>query len=86
MSRSYKKQPYCGYTTAVSDKIGKKMINRRFRFIERNNIRNCISEDNYDNFNTTDINQISKWCYLAKDGKQYIKDYKVGSFHKDLKK
>lgn len=86
MSRSYKKQPYCGYTTAVSDKIGKKMINKRFRLIEKNNIKNCIEEHGYDNFVTSDINQISKWTYLAKDGKQYIKNYKIGSFCKDLKK
>lgn len=74
MSRSYKKTPICGYTKANSDKQGKKMISKRIRMIEKQNIHSCLNHDNFDDFSTTSKEQIPKWTYLAKDGKQFLHD------------
>lgn len=86
MSRSYKKVPICGYTTAVSDKKGKKQINKRFRLIEKKNIYDHLNNDSFEDFVSSDINSIPKYTYLPKDGKQYLTTTDIEIRRKSLKK
>ena len=85
MSRSYKKTNICGYSTSVSDKPGKRQINSRLRMKEKLNIHRHI--DDFEGFVTTHKDDVEKYSYLPKDGKQYIHmNGDPVAFRKSLKK
>lgn len=74
MSRSYKKHPGGGITTAVSDKPWKKIDHRRYRHYYKNKIRH----EEYDDIEPPEYKE-EPWGW-PKDGKQYwaegVDDYR----------
>jgi hypothetical protein len=66
MSRSINKSPIIGYTTAVSDKPGKKQANKRFR-------RKIKVELQGKEIFTLHRRQTTAWD-MPKDGKHYVKE------------
>ena len=64
MSRSRRKTPIIGYTTAVSDKLGKKQANKSFRRKIKVDVLNGV-----ENF-TIHNKFITEWD-MPKDGKHY---------------
>ncbi|MDY4280900.1 MAG: hypothetical protein SOX56_07525 [[Pasteurella] mairii] len=65
MSRSYKKTPICGITSAESEKQDKRIANRRFR----RNARQLVKIGKEPPFN---IRVVSNVYSFDKDGKQYF--------------
>lgn len=65
MSRSYRKMPICGITTAESEKQDKQIANRRFR----RNTRQLVKAGKEPPFN---IRAVSNVYSFDKDGKQYF--------------
>lgn len=69
MSRSYRHNPFCGYTTARSDKPGKVNANRSLRRRAVAKLRSCTD---FDNFIGPVISDVSHPWDFPKDGKQRI--------------
>lgn len=67
MSRSINKTPIIGYTTATSDKPGKKQANKRFR--RKTKVEVLQGKE----FFTLRKRQTSAWD-MPKDGKHYVKE------------
>lgn len=67
MSRSINKISIIGYTTAISDKPGKKQASRRFRHKTR------VELLQRKEFFTLHRIQTTSWD-MPKDGKHYVKD------------
>lgn len=67
MSRSRNKTPIIGYTTATSDKPGKKQVNKRFR----SKIKVELQQGK--EIFTLHKRQTTAWD-MPKDGKHYVKD------------
>lgn len=65
MSRSYRKTPICGITTAISEKRDKQIANRRFR----RNTRQLVKVGQEAPFH---IRMVSNVYNFDKDGKQYF--------------
>lgn len=79
MSRSYRKKPICGVTTAKSEKKDKRLVNRLFRRASRNRIKS-----NRDPF--YNLKEISDIWDFAKDGKVYYCDKMITKYPKILRK
>jgi hypothetical protein len=75
MSRSRKKIPIIGITTATSEKQNKRLANRRFRRVTKIELK--ISKE----FITPYKVLSNVWCY-DKDGKRYVRNLA----EKDLRK
>jgi len=65
MSRSRRKNPFCGITTAKSDKINKQKANRRLRL----KVKNALKKGKFAKITRNEVS--SPWEF-AKDGKQRI--------------
>ena len=65
MSRSFNKTPIIGYTTATSDKPGKKQANKRFRRKAK------VEVQQGKEFFTIHKKQTTAW-EMPKDGKHYV--------------
>jgi hypothetical protein len=74
MSRSVKHSPFCGFTTAESEKSDKKMWHRALRSKEK--IRLSKTLNNLDEIDSyiplTENDAINPWC-MAKDGKHRLR-------------
>lgn len=79
MSRSYKKTPICGLTTAKSDKEDKRLANRLFRRASRNRIKS-----NRELFYR--LREVCNVWDFAKDGKIYYDKEAVKRYPKVLRK
>ena len=79
MSRSYKKMPISGFTTAKSEKEDKRFANRLFRRASRNRIKSN-REPFYRLREVCDV-----WDF-AKDGKMYYDKEAVKKYPKVLRK
>lgn len=71
MSRSYKKHPGGGITTAMSDKPGRKTDHRRYRHYYKDRIRH----EDYDNIEPPNVKE-NPWNW-PKDGHQYWSEGKT---------
>jgi hypothetical protein len=71
MSNSYKKTPICGHTTAESEKMDKRLANRRFRRTVRQQLGGVAIGDDADSV-ITDIRAVSNVWAFDKDGKQFL--------------
>lgn len=69
MSRSYRKKPIMGNTTAKSEKADKRAANRKFRRKVKSQINVYID---VDTILISDLREVSNLCGFAKDGKNYI--------------
>ncbi len=69
MSRSYRRNPFCGHTCAKSDKPGKVLANRSLRRHAGMAIVACLDFDDYIDPVANDVS--SPWDF-PKDGKQRI--------------
>lgn len=67
MSRSLKNTPIIGYTTATSDKPGKRQANKRFR--RKTKVEVLQNQQLF----TLHKRQTTAWD-MPKDGKHYVKD------------
>lgn len=67
MSRSRRKTPIIGWTTAPSEKEDKRLANRRLRRIVRNILRTQEDPDVLP-----DLREVSDPWDMNKDGKQWI--------------
>ena len=65
MSRSRRKNPYCGFTTAKSDKFSKQKANRRIRL----KVKDALKKRKFAKITR---NEVSCPWYFVKDGKQRI--------------
>jgi len=65
MSRSRRQQPFCGITTAQSEKQDKRDYNRRFRRVSKQQIQLAPEADV-----KPDLREYSNPWNLSKDGKQ----------------
>ena len=63
MSRSFRKIPIAGITTAKSEKQDKRLANRRYRRITKQLIKN-------NNFNLPLLREVSNIWSMDKDGKK----------------
>ena len=79
MSRSYKKTPICGLTTAKSEKEDKRLANRRFRRASRN-----LVKSNREPFYR--LREVCNVWDFAKDGKMYYDKEAVKKYPKALRK
>ena len=70
MSRSRKKVPYCGHTTARSEKKDKQIWHGQLRAAERTNLASARPEE-LENHVTAIPNDVMNEYDMAKDGKQY---------------
>ena len=75
MSRSRKKTPKTGITSAETEKSNKRNANRKFRRVTKNQLKNGDSQ-------FVAIKEISNVWSFDKDGKQYLKN----PTKKDLRK
>ena len=66
MSRSYRKTPIFGTTTADSEKKDKRLANRKYR----RSVRQLVDEDLNDE-NIPDIREMSDVWSFDKDGKRF---------------
>jgi len=64
MSRSYKKNPFCGNTTAKSEKQDKRLSNRKYRRINKKILNNT-----QDKSDILPIQSTSDQWLMDKDGK-----------------
>jgi hypothetical protein len=69
MSRSYRRNPFCGHTCAKSDKPGKVLANRSLRRHAVVAIRSCLD---FDGFIDPIPNDVSSPWDFPKDGKQRV--------------
>lgn len=67
MSRSRRKTPICGHTTAVSEKQDKRIANRSFR----RTVRQQLGSRDADAV-ITDVREVSNVYSFDKDGKQFL--------------
>ena len=67
MSRSTRKSPKIGITTATSEKLGKRLANRANR-----RLNNQIMAKSADDANIKPIRETSKIWAMDKDGKQHF--------------
>lgn len=82
MSRSYRKSPYCGVTTARSEKDDKRIGNRKFRRkakVPSHKFDDLLEEvlegepsTTYDSKPIPHMDTIMNQWSMAKDGRQYI--------------
>ena len=79
MSRSFRKTPICGFTTANSNKEDKRLANRRFRRASRNRIKS-----NREPFYR--LREVCNVWDFAKDGKMYYDKEAVKRYPKVLRK
>ena len=79
MSRSYKKTPISGLTTAKSEKEDKRLANRLFRRTSRN----CIKSNRDPFYKLREVCNI--WDF-AKDGRVYYDKEAVKRYPKVLRK
>jgi hypothetical protein len=70
MSRSFKKNPYCGYGGADSEAVDKRIWHKRMRARERDRL---ITDPEGE---PTVENEVSSPWDMAKDGKHYWPDDK----------
>lgn len=68
MSRSRRKTPITGITTASSEKEDKRIANRKLRRVTKEILRRGSLEDD---LNLPDIREISDVWGMAKDGKRW---------------
>ena len=68
MSRSRKKTPICGFTTADSESADKRLWHKRMRAAERDRLVNDPESE------PTHRHDVSGVWDMAKDGKQYLGD------------
>ena len=71
MSKSYKKNPYTGFTTAKSEKFDKITSNRKLRQKEKNILKSIDNLDEAEDIILPDIREVSNVWNFAKDGKMY---------------
>ena len=64
MSRSFKKNPFCGMSCAESEKKDKQRYNRKFRRIDKQSIKK------QDDMLLTSVKEVSNPWAMDKDGKQ----------------
>jgi len=67
VSRSKRKTPICGWTTARSDKIHKRMYNRRYRSRNKAILNSTLDEERLKG-----LRELSDPWDAPKDGKQYL--------------
>lgn len=67
MSRSRKKTPITGYTTAETEKDDKRRANRKLRRITKVQVKK--GDDQF-----TELREISNVWAFGKDGKRYLKN------------
>lgn len=73
MSRSYKKFPVAGHTTAESEKRDKKIWHRRFRHKTRDILRSLHNDpDMIDDTVMPVEDDVSSTWSMSKDGKTYL--------------
>lgn len=75
MSRSKKKTPKTGITTAATEKDNKRKANRKFRHATKAQVKNGDSQ-------FIDIKEVSNVWSFDKDGKQYLKNPTKKDFRK----
>jgi hypothetical protein len=68
MSRSRRKTPICGITTAASEKLEKRKYNRAFRHATRRFLRHAEPEDDLP----PQLRDYSDPWAMSKDGKTYF--------------
>lgn len=70
MSRSYRHNPFTGFTTAKSEKTDKRIANRRYRKALKEKLRGLDPSDDEEDFLPPKMEEISSggW-YFEKDGK-----------------
>lgn len=73
MSRSYKKTPIIGHTTAESEKYDKKIWHRRFRHKTKDILRSMRNDpDMIDDTVMPVEGDVSNTWAMSKDGKSYL--------------
>lgn len=73
MSRSYKKTPIIGHTTAQSEKSDKKIWHRRFRHKTKDILRSLHNDpDMIDDTIMPVEDDVSSTWSMSKDGKSYL--------------
>ena len=73
MSRSYKKTPIIGHTTAQSEKKDKKIWHRRFRHKTKDILRSLHNDpDKIDDTIMPVEDDVSSLWSMSKDGKSYL--------------
>lgn len=72
MSRSYRKTPIVGYTTAESDKVGKQKANRAFRKLSNSKLSQTDADYEPINEPPCCIRQVSSVWSFPKDGKGWF--------------
>lgn len=69
MSRSRKKTPISGNTTADTEKDDKRIANRAFRRIAKRKLKNA--QDDHEDCLPKDLNEVSNLWSFNKDGKTW---------------
>lgn len=83
MSRSYKKTPIIGHTTAQSEKSDKKMWHRRFRHKTRDILRSLHNDpDMIDDTVMPVEDDVSSTWSMSKDGKSYLGNWLKTNIHR----
>lgn len=84
MSRSHKKSPFSGFTTAKSEKQDKIIASRRLRTKEKNILKHIDVNnlDELDELLLPDTKEITNPYTFAKDGKSYYK--KTDSYYEKI--
>jgi hypothetical protein len=73
MSRSFKKSPVSGWTTAMSEKKDKRLANRRLRKASGERIGRYMKND-LDALVMPMLREVSNVWGFSKDGKHYVTD------------
>lgn len=71
MSRSFKRTPICGITTAVSEKQDKRLANRKLRSKTRSMLNVAVKADS-SGVLLPSIREVSNVWSFDKDGKQWL--------------
>ena len=76
MSRSFKRTPITGYTTAESEKLDKRLANRRLRRKSGAILRSSVTASGDENVHGVSdlprIREVSNVYTFDKDGKQWL--------------
>lgn len=84
MSRSRKKNPFVGFTTADSEKKDKTKSNKKLRRIQKEKLNKSFID--FDGNVFPDIKEVSNIYDFAKDGKKFYDNNKIKKYKKYLRK
>lgn len=71
MSRSFRKTPIFGFTTAQSEKEDKKIWHSRLRSREKQQLQQSAHSDPESHITTVELDVSNVWAF-SKDGRQYF--------------